>query len=52
MQCVCAKKIKCQVGEKYLYTAAGEEKCYKETLNVYGIDIGQGNQNNKVIDKV
>ena len=30
--CVCAKKIKCQVGEKYLST--GEEKCCKAILNV------------------
>ena len=48
--CVCAKKIKCQVGEKYLCT--GEEKCYNAILTVYEIDIGQGNQNKEVIDKV
>ena len=41
--CVCAKKIKCQVGEKYLST--GEEKCYNAILTVNEIDIGQGNPN-------
>ena len=42
------KKIKCQVGEKYLST--GEEKCCTAILTVYEIDIGQGNQNKEVID--
>ena len=46
--CVCAKKIKCQVGEKYLSTE--QEKCYNAILTVYEIDIGQGNQNKEVID--
>ena len=50
MQSVCAKKIKCQVGEKYLCT--GEEKCYNAILTVYEMYIGQGNQNKEVIDKV
>ena len=48
--CVCAKKIKCHVGEKYLCT--GEEKCYNAILTVYEIDIGKGNKNKEVIVKV